>query len=328
MTHIMIDLETWGKRPGCDIRSIGATVFDPSTGHIGERGTAGTFYIATDNPFEAGYDPHMAPPINFDTGDQYSFDQVDAWRKYPLIRDGRTVEWWNHPDRSEAATAFTNPVDLREALQTFAIWLMQMQADPMTGKIDDPAPARLWAHGPTFDVSILAAAYEAVGLPIPWHYRAPRDTRTIMEAAGIGLEQFSTGTHHHALDDAICQAGAVCEAYRLINEWRSTHDCIFVDMGCGGDVERLIDEAPHGWIMYGPDGNWHWANARSDHEAIDDQRPATSLEKSLFNRFKNSTEHFDNLNNGAREMLTAFAEGIEWTDEKRRAYTTLDRLTR
>lgn len=26
---VMLDLETWGTRPGCDIRSIGAVVFDP-----------------------------------------------------------------------------------------------------------------------------------------------------------------------------------------------------------------------------------------------------------------------------------------------------------
>jgi hypothetical protein len=223
MTHIMIDLETWGKRPGCDIRSIGATFFDPLTGHVCEFGSAGAFYIATDNPFVASYDPHMAPPINVDTGDQYNFDQIDAWRKYPLTRDPETVEWWSNPDRFEAANAFTNPVDLREALITFAVWLSQLSGTlyDRCGIVNDPVDnVRIWAHGPQFDVSILAATYEAVGLPIPWHYRAPRDTRTIMEAAGMdphkGLEQFSTGTHHHALDDAICQAGAVCEAYRLL----------------------------------------------------------------------------------------------------------------
>lgn len=29
MTHCMLDLETWGTRPGCSIRSIGAVIFDP-----------------------------------------------------------------------------------------------------------------------------------------------------------------------------------------------------------------------------------------------------------------------------------------------------------
>jgi hypothetical protein len=83
---------------------------------------------------------------------------------------------------------------------------------------------RIWSHGPSFDPPILTAAYKATGLPIPWHYRAPRDTRTIMEAAGMdphkGLEPFTTGTHHHALDDAICQARAVCAAYATIKGWQ------------------------------------------------------------------------------------------------------------
>jgi hypothetical protein len=35
MIHCMIDLETWGKRPGCVVRSIGAVVFDPATGETG-----------------------------------------------------------------------------------------------------------------------------------------------------------------------------------------------------------------------------------------------------------------------------------------------------
>lgn len=68
---------------------------------------------------------------------------------------------------------------------------------------------------------ILAAVYQAVNLPVPWHYRAPRDTRTIFDAAGIDdhsawLAQYATGTVHHALDDAICQARAVCAAWATL----------------------------------------------------------------------------------------------------------------
>ncbi|KKW92642.1 hypothetical protein [Sphingobium chungbukense] len=43
----------------------------------------------------------------------------------------------------------------------------------------------------------------------------------------------------------------------------------------------------HGWVMYGPDGNWHWANTKDLHECIDDQRPASLLEKLLFNSIGN-----------------------------------------
>lgn len=35
MTHCMLDLETWGTRPGCSIRSIGAVAFDPKGTGLG-----------------------------------------------------------------------------------------------------------------------------------------------------------------------------------------------------------------------------------------------------------------------------------------------------
>lgn len=36
-THCMLDLETWGRKPGSAIRSIGAVMFDPFTDEIGEK---------------------------------------------------------------------------------------------------------------------------------------------------------------------------------------------------------------------------------------------------------------------------------------------------
>ena len=55
MTHIMVDLETWGTAPGCDIRSIGAVVFDPVAGTLGA-----TFYVNVENPLP--YGPVMVFP--------------------------------------------------------------------------------------------------------------------------------------------------------------------------------------------------------------------------------------------------------------------------
>lgn len=242
--HIMLDLETWGKRPGCDIRSIGACVFDPSTGFVPGDGApalpSNQFYIACDNPVRPDARELFSDP-----------NAVNADRQYMLGRDPDTVQWWSEQS-AEAQGAFADAVDLSEALERFAHWYVSLCG------YDTPV-GRLWAHGPQFDISILEAAYHAVGLPVPWHYRAPRDTCTIMEAAGIdphkGLDLFSTkpcaicdgkgklpdydcsdtggrfvdcsecdgrGTvamlHHHALDDAICQAKAVCAAYKVLRK--------------------------------------------------------------------------------------------------------------
>lgn len=221
MTHIMLDIETWGKTPGCDIRSIGAVVFDPVAGFVGmECSTCdggrqvswsdggnctdclntrtdirGDFYIATDNPLMRDM-------------------QIDGNpRKYKLTRDPETVQWWS-AQSPEAQAAFANPVALRTALGNFQTWFCEFDNGNMQS-----SKTLLWCNGPHFDEAILAAAFRAVGLDVPWDYRAPRDFRTITDAAGMTREDytpFEHGTAHNALDDAISQAKIVCEAYRRL----------------------------------------------------------------------------------------------------------------
>lgn len=217
MTHIMLDLETWGKTPGSDIRSIGAVVFDPVSpggwsvsNHTLMNGE--TFYVATDNPV-----CNPGDPIH---DDGYStWDGINDYRKYPLTRDPETVEWWNN-QTLQAQAAFANPVDLREGCLQFAIWLESINPKIPVPRYPDAINGehvRIWANGPQFDVSILAEVYHAVGLPVPWYYRAPRDFRTITDAAGMTREEFSNyGDAHNALHDAIAQAMTVCEAYKRL----------------------------------------------------------------------------------------------------------------
>lgn len=178
--HAMADLETWGRVPGADLRSIGAVMFDPHSGDLGEE-----FYIA-----------------------------VDGGEAYGLHRDPDTVDWWGYQS-VEAQSAFDNPVDLKEGLQRFSDWYvgqnLTMYADPVRY-------TRFWAHGPHFDEQILAAAFRAVGLPVPWNYRAPRDLRTILEAAGLDPKNDipNFGTEHNALDDSKAQALGVIKAFNIL----------------------------------------------------------------------------------------------------------------
>jgi len=220
MTHIMLDLETWGKTPGSDIRSIGVVVFDPVAGNVGidcnEQMIIDfnkwSFYIATDNPEQ---DPYINP--------NYYLDMSGRRSKYPLTRDPETIDWWN--DQSEEAqAAFANPVELRDACFKFGEWLRDFDKEfpyyYVTGEKETYSDnIRLWANDPHFDVSILDAVYRAVGLPVPWHYRAPRSMKTITDAAGMTRDDFKPfeyGTYHNALDDAISQAMIVCEAYKRL----------------------------------------------------------------------------------------------------------------
>lgn len=206
MTHIMLDLETWGKVPGCDIRSIGACVFDPVGGYTPACNDMHTFYVATDNR-------EIIDPTGFD----------GFIREYPLSRDPETVHWWSE-QTPEAQAAFDNPVDLKEALAQFITWIVSVS-------VPERQDVRLWANDPHFDVSILDACYRAVGLPVPWHYRAPRSVKTITEAAGMTVADFCNyGEAHNALDDAIAQSMTVCKAYTRLGR-RFENTSLFVPLG-------------------------------------------------------------------------------------------------
>jgi hypothetical protein len=227
----MLDLETWGTEPGCDIRSIGVCLFDPLNSYVGGHDCPvgsreyPTFYIAVDDPFTPNNDPLDPESHTWDR-------EAQRYRKYHLTRDPRTVQWWN--DQSdEAQAAFANPVDLREGLIEFAEWLQTVRGSihQYSMSFNPSDDIRIWSHGSHFDSPILAAAYRACGLPVPWHYRAPRDTRTAFDLAGIDDHSAHLAAHpgplgipHHALDDAICQARAVCAAYDIIGAWRNAHE--------------------------------------------------------------------------------------------------------
>jgi hypothetical protein len=176
MTHIMVDLETWGTTPGCHLRSIGAIVFNPETGEMG-------------NSF-------------------YQNITEDSGQHYGLTQDADTIEWWSKQSQNAQSALDVDAVPIDEALARFTTWWRLNDAEAAN-------PARFWAHGPSFDEAVLAAAYRAIGGKAPWHFRAARDTRTIFEAAG-GVRVRNNGTLHHALDDAKAQADAVAAAFKLL----------------------------------------------------------------------------------------------------------------
>jgi len=177
MTHIMVDLETWGLIPGSDIRSIGAVVFDPAAGTLGDE-----FYV-----------------------------NVSGGGGIGLTRDPATAEWWSGQSDVARQRLDVGVLGLWWGLAQFSDWWTER--DPRHQP--DGKYATFWAHGPHFDEAILSACYRAAGQTAPWHYRAPRDCRTIWEAAG-GIDLPFEGVQHDALDDAKHQARCVIEAYRKL----------------------------------------------------------------------------------------------------------------
>lgn len=283
MIYVSLDTETWGKRAGFDLRSIGAVVLDPLCGYVAgvdahempESVLRNSFYVATDNPAHKRATPSVQLPLSQFDEDGYTwyFDGVDKYRQYPLQRDPGTVQWWSEQS-AEAQAAFANPVDLREALMQLSLWLHDVtraaRAIPQTtmgadgeliniGTLEQYIPLhkftglRIYCHGPQFDLSIVEAAYHACGLEAPWNYRTARDTRTLFDAAGIDddgdgsfkafMSRHNVGTAHHAQDDAIAQALCVVHAMGIIRGLSHTDMVQAFNLGAFTSDELLMMEA-------------------------------------------------------------------------------------
>lgn len=96
---VMLDLETWGTKPGCAIRSIGAVVFDP-------RGTL------------------PLTPATF-----YRNILDESCLSIGLVKDPGTVEWWSRQSREAQDALLKDQVHVGHALTDFADWFRGQRAN-------------------------------------------------------------------------------------------------------------------------------------------------------------------------------------------------------
>lgn len=161
VTHVALDLETVGTKPGCAILSIGAKIAGTPDG-IGE------FYRK------------ISP---------------DSSRVAAFFFDERTMDWWMDQDAVARDEAFSGTLPVTTVLNQFADFLYSSCPE-----------LKLWGNGSMFDNAILAAAYDKMGLAIPWSYKADMCLRTLRAIPGVPACPQFIGTKHNALDDAKCQA--------------------------------------------------------------------------------------------------------------------------
>lgn len=174
--HIMIDLETLGRKPGCAILSIGAVKFDLND---------------PDTPIDELDKYHVA--ISPDSG-------------AGLVCDPETVAWWLHPDRHDARVALGKvpQADLSSALQGLTDWAFD----------NSPKIHGWWGNSAAFDLGILAAAYQHVGVEQPWQFWEERCFRTLKACFNVTKKEVR-GVAHSALDDAITQTEILRALYAL-----------------------------------------------------------------------------------------------------------------
>lgn len=184
---IQIDLETWGKKPGCAIRSIGASVWDNMTGQPVELDAGNKFYV------------NVCKKSCFDKG---------------LTFDADTVRWWEQQGDAAKVALEDNQMDITRALSELRAWYHAVINT-------HGRHVSVWGNGKEFDVSILESCYAAIHQRAPWPFWASADVRTVVllgQMLGIdvkGTKAFN-GTPHYALDDSLHQGGYTAETLRLI----------------------------------------------------------------------------------------------------------------
>jgi len=167
MNRIMIDLETLGTCPGSIILSIGAVRFDL------DHGVTGEFYVNID---------------------------VEDSQRHGLTLTASTVVWWMTQSDEAREALVSAKKSLCDALKDFDEWARPEVISGLLKPIDE-----LWGNGSDFDNVLLARAYEATGMVVPWSYRANRCYRT-MWSMFPQIPFHKPAKAHNSLEDARAQA--------------------------------------------------------------------------------------------------------------------------
>lgn len=181
--HVMVDLETMGKKSDAPIVSIGAVIFDPETGFLGE-----TFYKVV------------------------SLESAVSWG---AEIDPSTVIWWmKQSSEARSEIANDNAIQLDDALLQFSEFVFEN----IPGGCET---AQIWGNGATFDNTVLRSSFERACLECPWDYRNDRDVRTMVELGkAIGFDAKTSipfeCERHNALADAQHQARYVSAIWQRL----------------------------------------------------------------------------------------------------------------
>jgi hypothetical protein len=165
LRHLMVDIETWGKAPGCMIRSIGAVFFDFDN-DIGAQ-----FYVNVE-------------------------DQSCA--ELGLTKDASTVEWWaGQSEEARAGFASPEPVHIIAALDRFYRFAALGGADVMVWAHGLSFDLPILKH-----VGALARMKEPWRYNNERDTRTIHWLHGPLAEAGMITRE---GTYHNALDDCLHQ---------------------------------------------------------------------------------------------------------------------------
>jgi exodeoxyribonuclease VIII len=184
-THLMVDVESLGKKPDAPIVSIGAVFFDPSSGQTGPE-----FYKVI------------------------SLESAMEWGGVP---DASTIIFWlKATPEARSEIVMDDAIPLDDALLQFKDFIAENAAN---GKDS----VQVWGNGASFDNILLKDSYDRTGIPCPWKHWNNRDVRTIVELGkAVGYtpryEIPFEGEPHKAISDARHQVKYVSAIWQHLTE--------------------------------------------------------------------------------------------------------------
>lgn len=177
--EVMLDLETLSTRSNASILVIAAIKFDRHS--------------------------NISKPTTTSPNQFYAKIDTNSCSQLGMHIDPKTIHWWWEQDSKIREEAFGNPrEDLKSVLLRFSKWYGNSKA--------------IWSHGATFDIPILAEAYNLCGLEPPWKFWLARDTRTLFDITGIRQEDLPNENLHNALYDCWRQICGVQEALKRLKK--------------------------------------------------------------------------------------------------------------
>ncbi|MFZ5214928.1 exonuclease [Enterobacter hormaechei] len=184
-THLMVDIEAFGKKADSPVVSIGAVFFDPSTGNTGSE-----FYkvISLESAMASGGVP-----------------------------DASTIIFWlKASPEARSVLVMDDAIPLDDAL-------LQLNEFIAENAANGPEYVQVWGNGATYDNVLLEASYDRTGIRCPWKFWNNRDVRTIVELGkAVGCkpryEIPFEGEPHKAISDALHQVKYVSAIWQRLTE--------------------------------------------------------------------------------------------------------------
>jgi hypothetical protein len=117
-----------------------------------------------------------------------------------------TLKWWKTQPQAAYDEAWNGTENPFEVAQRFTAWLKQNSKNIIP-----------WGNGSVFDMVLLEAWFDKMGVVCPWKFWDIRDVRTVADLSGIGPKSIiREGVHHNALDDSLHQIKYLCAGFKKL----------------------------------------------------------------------------------------------------------------